>query len=250
MLYVVIGPPAAGKSTWCRQQARPGDVVIDFDRLALALNPDRDPDSHDHPNTIKAVTKAARQAAIDKALTLTHQCDVYLIHSTPSAQLLARYKSAGAQIVTIDPGKEVVMARAKAERPWWMHGAIKKWYDQQDGKITQTRRSQPRSTKRPRKTTAERGYGHEHKKQRAAIEPLVRSGRAVCWRCIAEGVPKEQAKIRPDEPWDLGHDDHDRSKYRGPEHVSCNRAAGGAAGGRASARARKSSGPPPRSRDW
>lgn len=249
MLYVVIGPPAAGKSTWCREHAKHGDVVIDFDRLALALNPDRDPDSHDHPNTIKTVTRAARQAAIDKALTLTRQCDVYLIHSTPSAQLLARYKAAGAEIVTIDPGKDVVLERASRERPWWMHGAIKKWYEQQ-GKTQQNRRSEGRGAK-PKKTTAERGYGHEHKKQRAAIEPLVRSGKAVCWRCIAEGVPKEQAKIRPDEPWDLGHDDHDRSRYRGPEHVRCNRAAGGRAGGRASSSAaRKSSGPAPRSRDW
>ncbi|MGW6121493.1 AAA family ATPase [Nocardia sp. NPDC055165] len=246
MLYVVIGPPAAGKSTYCRQHARTGDIVIDYDRLALALNPDRDPDSHDHPNTIKAVTKAARQAAIDKALTLTHQCDVYLIHSTPSAQLLARYKAAGAQIITIDPGKAVVMERAKTERPWWMHGAIKKWYDQRDlqnGKPTQTGRSEPRVQKR-RKTTTERGYGQDHRKRREALAPIVQSGKATCWRCTEA--------IKPGEPWDLGHDDHDRTRYRGPEHVHCNRAAGGRAGGRASASAhdRKSSGPPPRSRDW
>jgi hypothetical protein len=31
-----------------------------------------------------------------------------------------------------------------------------------------------------------------------------------------------------DEPWDLGHDDHDRSITRGPEHRDrCNRAAAG-----------------------
>ncbi|RBO82080.1 AAA family ATPase [Nocardia puris] len=237
MLYVVIGPPAAGKSTWCREHARPGDIVIDYDRIALALNPDRDPDSHDHPNTIKTVTKAARQAAIDKALTLAHQCDVFIIHSTPSAQLLARYRTAGADIVTIDPGKAVVMERAKAERPWWMHGAIKKWYDQQDDQPQQTRRSEPRTAKR-RRTTVERGYGQQHRKLREALAPTVRAGKAVCWRC--------QERIHPTEPWDLGHDDHDRRKYRGPEHVTCNRAAGA----RSSGRHRKSSGPKPRSREW
>src|SRR5215207_10927405 len=27
--------------------------------------------------------------------------------------------------------------------------------------------------------------------------------------------------ITPDEPWDLGHVDHDRSRYAGPEHRKC-----------------------------
>ena len=31
--------------------------------------------------------------------------------------------------------------------------------------------------------------------------------------------------ISPNEPWDLGHDDTDRTKYRGPEHRACNRGA-------------------------
>ncbi len=237
MLYVVIGPPAGGKSTWCRQHAKAADIIIDYDRLALALSADQDPDGHDHPKTVKAVTKAARQAAIDKAITLAHECDVYLIHCTPSAQLLHRYKMAGAEVITIDPGIDVVLERAKAERPWWIQGAIKHWYEQQASDQPQPRRSEPRTPKRKR-TTAERGYGQEHRKQREALVPIVQAGKATCWRC--------KLPISPLANWDLGHDDDDRTQYRGPEHVSCNRAAGG----RSSAETRKSSGPPPRSRDW
>jgi hypothetical protein len=37
MLTVVVGPPAGGKSTWVLERAGPGDIVIDFDRLAVAL---------------------------------------------------------------------------------------------------------------------------------------------------------------------------------------------------------------------
>jgi hypothetical protein len=71
----------------------------------------------------------------------------------------------------------------------------------------------------PRKgTTTQRGYGAKHKAQRRKYEPIVKSGRAICWRC---GLP-----IRPDEPWDTGHDDYDRGTYRGPEHATCNRRAG------------------------
>lgn len=39
-----------------------------------------------------------------------------------------------------------------------------------------------------------------------------------CWRCDNPIDPKN---------WDLGHDDWDRSIYRGPECPSCNRSAAG-----------------------
>ena len=37
MLYVVTGPPTAGKSSWIEARAKPTDIVIDLDRIALAL---------------------------------------------------------------------------------------------------------------------------------------------------------------------------------------------------------------------
>jgi hypothetical protein len=37
-------------------------------------------------------------------------------------------------------------------------------------------------------------------------------------------APRCGELIAPGAPWDLGHDDHDRSQYIGPEHRSCSRA--------------------------
>ena len=50
--------------------------------------------------------------------------------------------------------------------------------------------------------------------------PKVQRGAVLCGRC---GEP-----IQPHEPWDLGHQDEDRTKYNGPEHRDrCNRSVAG-----------------------
>lgn len=60
------------------------------------------------------------------------------------------------------------------------------------------------------RTTAA-GYGWDHQKLRAEYKQRMAKGEQfTCWRC---GL-----WVDPDSPWELGHDDHDRSIYRGPEH--------------------------------
>ena len=70
-------------------------------------------------------------------------------------------------------------------------------------------------TKKPMKKTSDRGYGTAHQKLRARWKPQVEAGNVNCARC--------HQPIRPGTPWDLGHDDHNRSRYSGPEHRTCNR---------------------------
>lgn len=64
----------------------------------------------------------------------------------------------------------------------------------------------------------DRGYDVAHEKLRKRLAPGVAAGNASCVRC--------GERIRPGEPWDLGHTE-DRTGWTGPEHRFCNRSAGG-----------------------
>lgn len=62
-----------------------------------------------------------------------------------------------------------------------------------------------------RGSTAARGYGRAHQVLRADYQKRMDAGEQFsCWRC---GM-----MLDPNVPWELGHDDYDRSIYRGPEH--------------------------------
>ena len=79
-----------------------------------------------------------------------------------------------------------------------------------------------RARDRARGTRQQRGYDRDYDRTRRAWAPRVATGTIPCHRC--------GDLIHPTEPWDLGHDDHDRSIIRGPEHAyRCNRAAAGRA---------------------
>lgn len=110
-----------------------------------------------------------------------------------------------------------------------------------------------------RSTTA-RGYGAAHNRRRKSDQELVEAGGAVCWRCGRPIVPMKLLRRdgRMVSNWHLGHDDDDRTVYRGPEHEKCNLRAGGRQGARETNRKRRGKRRPqvqafgaiPASRQW
>ncbi|HEY9522276.1 MAG TPA: AAA family ATPase [Thermopolyspora sp.] len=143
-LWVITGPPAGGKTTWVRQHARPGDIVIDLDAIAGALT--AGPPTHQHAKPVLRCAQRARSVAIDEALKHTHRCDVYVIHMQPEPRHLARYAQHGAQVVTVDPGREVVEQRARDERPPGTLAVVARWYAKRPAPASVT----PSDSDRPR----------------------------------------------------------------------------------------------------
>lgn len=143
MLIVVTGPPAAGKSSWIKAHAKADDVVIDLDLMALAMaGPGAD--HHAHGDVLMRVVHRARFAALNEAYQHLDTTDVYVIHTQPSAKTLAKYKRLEARIVTIDPGKDIVMGRIKAMRQPGMERVASRWYNARRG---QSREAMPQASR-------------------------------------------------------------------------------------------------------
>lgn len=155
-LHIVIGPPAAGKSTYIREHRKPGDITIDYDELANTLT-GLAPANHEHTTAVKKITKAARDAAIREAQKHATDTDVWIIHSTPAQSTLDRYRREGAQIHVVDPGKDIVMHRIKTMRPNHMHAVAARWYEQ-------TAEPKPKP-----KQAHKRGYDWTHRRNRQRL---------------------------------------------------------------------------------
>nr|WP_304503762.1 RNase adapter RapZ [Corynebacterium lemuris] len=127
-MHIVTGPPAGGKTSFVAEHARPGDIRVDLDHLAnlLAGQP---VGNHEHAGHVLGVARTARNAAIDAALKHSAEHDVWIIDSKPTEKNLQRYQQHGARIHVIDPGKSVVMARCKAERPADLLKVAALWYE-------------------------------------------------------------------------------------------------------------------------
>lgn len=126
MLYVITGPPCSGKSTWIRERAKPGDVVVDLDRIALAITSEGTP-HHDYPKHIRTMAVALRRQLVQMALRASKQVDAYVINSKPTTRARAEYYRAGATFIHLDEPLGTLIERAKQERPPWVMQALLHW---------------------------------------------------------------------------------------------------------------------------
>ncbi|MGP4092946.1 hypothetical protein [Nonomuraea sp. KM90] len=124
---------------------------MDYDLLAGALSGPHQGNPHDHPEAVRQVAFRARTAAIREALRHVHTTDVYVIHSMPKPEWLTTYAEHNAEIVVIDPGRDVVMQRIAEERPPSAKGVATRWYNQAgQGNRGQARGTAPQGGARPR----------------------------------------------------------------------------------------------------
>ena len=120
MITIVSGAPCSGKSTWIKNNAKSGSIIIDMDRIALALTTE-DIQHHAYNDSVKSLAIITRRTAIKKALTLGKATDVYVIDTEPSPEYKQLYAYYGAKWHRMETTLEECLARIKEVRPKHMH---------------------------------------------------------------------------------------------------------------------------------
>jgi predicted kinase len=120
MLTIIEGAPGAGKTTYVKMNATPGDVVIDMDRIASALWIPTTTESHAYPDTVRTIAREARNQAVKTAIQI-HQSmtrtNVWIIHADPSQDMRRKYRSVSARFVFLDPGMDTCIQRVTDRNP-------------------------------------------------------------------------------------------------------------------------------------
>ena len=136
-LSIVRGPAGAGKSQVIADRLGPGEVVIDFTRLYVALaGVERGPNGT-YPvradgDPRLALTAWLQLAAIRQAAG--RELSGYTTTSDSRPEAVERLQAAGAvgEVVTIDPGRDVVRARladtVTSELSPQCSAALARWY--------------------------------------------------------------------------------------------------------------------------
>ena len=124
-ITVVYGPPGSGKTTWVKQNAKHGDLIVDFDALFVALSGRA---SHDKPSNLFPFVIAARLAVEAQLATYPTQ-RAFVIYSLLTNEVRKRYEDAGAEIRLVYADKETCARRCsdRAETIW--RSVLDEWFN-------------------------------------------------------------------------------------------------------------------------
>lgn len=124
-VFIVYGPPCAGKTTWVMEQARDDDLIVDIDRIWEAVCK---ADRLHKPNRLKQNVFGIHQCMIEQIkIRKGNWRTAYVIGGYPLQSERERLADLlGAELIFIDTDEETCISRAPDEN--WI-AYIKDWFD-------------------------------------------------------------------------------------------------------------------------
>lgn len=113
-IILVLGPPAAGKSTYINEHKSPGDLVIDYGAISDALGK---VDHRDINAVRNFLLRRVRRGEVTAERVWIHSANPNIVDIVPHHE-----------IVTLDPGRDVVVERCANQRPAELMPVAEKWY--------------------------------------------------------------------------------------------------------------------------
>lgn len=127
-ITVLWGPPCSGKSTYIRERAKGDDIVIDLDRIALAICPENT-EHHGYGQHHRKLALDARDTIIHRATSFaSNEVHVWVIDSNANDLKRAEWRARGAEVIELEVDRQTCEERARQERPASVMGIIAKWY--------------------------------------------------------------------------------------------------------------------------
>ena len=131
---VVCGPPGAGKTSYVRQHAQPGDLILDVDALYMALSGQP---MYDKPAELLPFVIEARDAVIERLRQRSRANHAWVITLAPTESERQPYAEDGADVVVLATPAEDCLARITAdpERARWdgWTQLVESWWTSYDG---------------------------------------------------------------------------------------------------------------------
>lgn len=128
---LVCGPPGAGKTHYVKQKMRYGDLILDLDRLFVALS---GCEKYDKPSMILPYALTAFDAVVSQLSQQVEQHRAWVLTTAPRAEDRARLKaSLNAEVVLLDVDINTCLKRIKedplrsARADQWEE-IIRKWW--------------------------------------------------------------------------------------------------------------------------
>ena len=133
-VYYIYGAPLSGKSTFVKENMQCGDLVLDIDRLWVALS---EQDEYIKPNELKSVVFQARQTVLDSIKMRAGSWGTAWVIEGGAliGDRMRRIEALGAEPILIDTPKEECLKRLYNDESrqhvieeWKCY--INKWFDE------------------------------------------------------------------------------------------------------------------------